>query len=105
MATSNEKLIKLIQAEIDGKEVQEQYTSRSHGGNVNRSWEKKLKNSWHTNYTYRIKPEEPREWYVNEYEKIFDTKGFGYLHETRELAEKHKDTGVINVLKVREVLD
>ena len=92
--TSNEELIQLIQAEIDGKTVLvETSTGCWRGKNA----------GWNSTYDYRIKPE-PREWYVNEYPEHLGYKGFGYLHPTREIAGKHGDRDVVRVIHVKEVL-
>jgi len=90
--TSNEKLIKLIQAEIDGKEIQisgsGQWTS------------KHLVDTWDASRNYRIKPK-PREWWVNMYGANCTCMTF---HESKQSAEK--TVGIAGeTIHVREVLD
>ena len=95
--TSNEDLIKYIQAELDGKEIQ---IEDDLGG-----WIFKLASEkWYAGHNYRIKPE-PREWYVNEYPRNLGHKGLGYLHETKELAKSFGGEKVCKIIKVREILD
>ena len=87
--TSNEELLVLIQAEIDGKVVQQKSLS---------NWIE-FNSRWDSHATYRIKPDEPREWWIALGE--FNT---GCLADSKKeimAAARHGD----ELIKVREVLD
>ena len=86
--TSNEELIKFIQADIDGKVVQQKTAN---------GWWKS--DRWDSHATYRIKPE-PREYFI----KIYADNSQMAVFETMEDAFEFRINGS-EVIKVREVLD
>lgn len=57
---------------------------------------------WSATEVYRVKPREPREFFVNTYPGGFD---ICHLHESREAADALASANRIECIKVREVIE
>lgn len=57
---------------------------------------------WGSRFEYRIKPREPREFWANLYVTSVES---GYLHHTKEEAERARTGDCIGTVRVREVIE
>ena len=98
MSKTLKEKIEVMQAALDGKEIEAKYTNR------NDTWDVQCAGfAWDWSiFDYRIKPE-PMEFWVNVYEP--NTRLCFGCHETKDGANSHRLPDCIKTIKVREVIE
>lgn len=86
-----------IKAWADGAQIEFRGASDTDG-----AWRSCRRPTWREPTRYRVKPREPREFYMNTYPGGFNTCA---LHESREAADAAASANRIECLKVREVIE
>ena len=97
---THDEIIAVIQAHKEGKAIQIKTSGRDWS-----DWCDCTNPSWNfATCDYRVKPAEPREWWVNEY-NLRKGPRFSDLHESKHIADLTAAADRVRVIHVREVLE